>query len=133
MKHESSYFGPQDNYASPNYTSEQKQFRNTISNDHSAASSPVNMDTSARKIIIKTIASKIHSKHMYNTNGFSKLGFNVNKIEEFAKNQLKGKTKITSKDIDQIDRKLHQVLSKAGDDVLKSNRSMSKSRSPSLN
>ena len=69
---------------------------------------------------------------MYNTNGFSKLGFNVNKIEEFAKNQLKGKTKITTQDIELIDKKLHHVLSKAGDDVLKSNRSLSKSRSPSL-
>lgn len=37
---------------------------------------------------------------MHNTNGFSRLGLNINKIEEFTKNQLRGKTKITSKDID---------------------------------
>lgn len=89
-KEESSYFGPKDHYASPNYTDE-KLFRNTTTYGvNSDATSPakrdsVNLDISARKNIIKSIANKIHSKHMNNTNGFSKLGLNVNKIEEFAK------------------------------------------------
>ena len=87
MKNEGSFFGPQDHYATPNYTDE-KIFRHTANN--SAVTSPTrndnaNLDFSVRKNIIKNIATKIHDKHMYNTNGFSKLGLNVNKIEEFAK------------------------------------------------
>lgn len=69
---------------------------------------------------------------MHNTNGFSRLGLNINKIEEFTKNQLRGKTMITSKDIDQIDNRLHTVIQEFGDGALKSSRSPSKSKSPSL-
>ena len=72
MKNQGSYFGPLDHHATPNYT-EEKVYRNTVQN--SAASSPTrndstSMDISVRTNIIKNIATKIHDKHMYNTNGF---------------------------------------------------------------
>jgi hypothetical protein len=82
----------------------------------------VDLDLSSRKSIIKNIAEKIHSKLMNSTLGFKKIGFSVQKVEEFTKSELKNKIKITSDDIDHIDKKLGMVFTKVGDGVLLSQR-----------
>jgi hypothetical protein len=71
-------------YTLPKQTSNEKMLRE-VRRTQASFPQVVDLDLSARKNIIKNIASKIHQKHLYSTTGFSELGLNVNKIEEFTK------------------------------------------------